>query len=447
MSQNDFSIADQPGASFLSELNSQIQALATLSSGPTAPTTTYAYQFWYDTTNSLLKIRNGGNTQWITIGNPATDTSVDMYVANALRARLNATGLGVGVASPAYAVDVNGDVNVTGAFRVGGVDIQNADRSGYVNFFRNPFMEVAQRGTTASVTAGTSSYSLDGWIVAPTGANVTWQQAGSITSGTVYAPNTLGLLGASSLSACTIYQRIESSWAAQFAGKRVTIQFSIQNQTGAPLTPVLGTYYPAVSADNYGSVTTDLGVTNLQTIASGATATVAYTFDTNFLAARGYGIDLRFGNQLNGAGKNVFISAADIRFTPDAPLGLNNAPPRPEYRPSGPETILNQRYLFSVSEGNSGDYPAFGQIQNPILAQCAVVFPVNMRSPASFAGIVGGFNVWANQTQYAISSFSGGQGSITTGRFECVISGAITGQACHLRGNNGTGRLLFSAEL
>jgi len=121
MSQNDFSIADQPGASFLSELNSQIQALATLSSGPTAPTTTYAYQFWYDTTNNLLKIRNGGNTQWITIGNPATDTSVDMYVANALRARLNATGLGVGVASPAYALDVLGDVNVTGAFRLGGI--------------------------------------------------------------------------------------------------------------------------------------------------------------------------------------------------------------------------------------------------------------------------------------------------------------------------------------
>ena len=234
-------------------------------------------------------------------------------------------------------------------------------QGGYINFFRNPFMEVAQRGTTASVTAGTSSYSLDGWNVAPTGANVTWQQAGSLTSGTIYAHNSLGLLGASGLSSCTIYQRIESAFASQFSGKRATIQFLIQNQTGAALTPTIGTYYPAVSDDNYGSVTTDLGITNLQTIASGATAIVAYTFDVNFLASRGYGIDLRFGSQLNGAGKNVYISAADIRYTPDAPLGLNSAPPRPEYRPKGPETAFCQRYYeegavygynYSASAGN-----------------------------------------------------------------------------------------------
>ncbi len=343
MSQNDFSIADQPGASFLSELNSQIQALATLSSGPTAPTTTYAYQFWYDTTNNLLKIRNGGNTQWITIGNPATDTSVDMYVSNALRARLDATGLGVGVASPAYAVDVNGDVNVTGAFRVGGVDIQNADRSGYVNFFRNPFMEVAQRGSSGTTTAGAPTYSLDGWAVLSQGAGVTWQQAGPVSAGDVYALNSLGLLGAAGVTNCLIYHRIESGMAAQFAGKRVTVQFLISNQTGAALTPSFNTYIPPTT-DTYTSATTDLAAVNLQTIPAGSQARVAYTFNTTTLATRGYGMDLSFGGQLNGAGKNVYISAADIRYTPDAPLGLNSAPPRPEYRPRGPETAFCQRY-------------------------------------------------------------------------------------------------------
>lgn len=234
-------------------------------------------------------------------------------------------------------------------------------QGGYINFFRNPFMEIAQRGTTASVTAGGGAYTLDGWAVSPVGANVTWQQSGSITSGTVYAPNSLGLLGASGLSACTVTHRIESAFASQFSGKRATIQFLIQNQTGAALTPIISTYYPAVSDDNYGSATTDLGITNLQTIASGATAIVAYTFDVNFLASRGYGIDLRFGSQLNGAGKNVYISAADIRYTPDAPLGLNSAPPRPEYRPKGPETAFCQRYYeegavygynYSASAGN-----------------------------------------------------------------------------------------------
>jgi len=363
MSQNDFSIADQPGASFLSELNSQIQALATLSSGPTAPTTTYAYQFWYDTTNSLLKMRNGGNTQWITIGNPATDTSVDMYIANALRARLNDTGLGVGVSNPAYALDVSGDVNVTGVFRVGGVDIQNSHRSGLVNMFRNPFMEVAQRGTSGTITAGVGSYTLDGWAVLPTGANISWQQAGSVLSGSTYSATSLGLLGASGLTGCTVYHRIESAMAAQISGRRVTVQFVISNQTGAPLTPTISTYYPTAT-DNHTSVVSDLGVTSLQTIASGATATVSYTFVTNSLGSRGYGFDLNFGSQLNGGGKNVYISAADIRVTPDAPLGLNNAPPRPEYRPRGPEALLCQRYYeagngwgYNYSPG-SGNYRA-----------------------------------------------------------------------------------------
>jgi hypothetical protein len=344
MSQNDFSIADQPGASFLSELNSQIQALATLSSGPTAPTTTYAYQFWYDTTNSLLKMRNGGNTQWITIGNPATDTSVDMYIANALRARLNDTGLGVGVSNPAYALDVSGDVNVTGVFRVGGVDIQNSHRSGLVNMFRNPFMEVAQRGTSGTITAGTGAYTLDGWAVTASGGSVSWQQAGSVLSGSTYSTTSLGLLGASGLTGCIVYQRIESNMAGQISGRRVTVQFVISNQTGASITPTIATYYPT-AIDNHTSVVTDLGITSLQTIASGATATVAYTFVTNGLASRGYGFDLNFGSQLNGAGKNVYISAADIRVTPDAPLGLNNAPPRPEYRPIPTEIGLCEWYL------------------------------------------------------------------------------------------------------
>ena len=252
-------------------------------------------------------------------------------------------------------------------------------QGGYINFFRNPFMEIAQRGTTASVTAGTSSYSLDGWIVAPTGANVTWQQAGSITSGTVYAPNTLGLLGASGLTACVVAQSIESAFASQFSGKRVTIQFLIQNQTGAALTPTITTRFPAVSDDNYGSVTTDLGVTNLQTIASGATATVAYTFDTNFLAARGYSVNINFGNQLNGAGKNVYISAADIRYTPDTPVGLNSAPPRPEYRPRGPETVFCQRY-YCVFGPVTAMFPWASGTQ---IIRVHASFPVVMRSSPS----------------------------------------------------------------
>ena len=58
MSQNDLSIANQGFASFRSDLNSALQALGSTNSGTSAPSTTYANQLFYDTTNNILKIRN-----------------------------------------------------------------------------------------------------------------------------------------------------------------------------------------------------------------------------------------------------------------------------------------------------------------------------------------------------------------------------------------------------
>ena len=67
MSQHDFNIANQGFPAFRSDLNSALGALASLSSGTTEPSTTYANQLWYDTTNDLLKMRNEANDAWITI--------------------------------------------------------------------------------------------------------------------------------------------------------------------------------------------------------------------------------------------------------------------------------------------------------------------------------------------------------------------------------------------
>jgi hypothetical protein len=47
---------------------------------------------------------------------------------------------------------------------------------GYVNKFRNPGMDIAQRGTSGSVTSGTTAYTLDGWMVSATGHAVSWAQ-------------------------------------------------------------------------------------------------------------------------------------------------------------------------------------------------------------------------------------------------------------------------------
>jgi len=67
MSQEDFIISNQGFPAFRSDLNANLQALASCSSGATAPSTTYANQLWYDTANDILKIRNEDNDAWISI--------------------------------------------------------------------------------------------------------------------------------------------------------------------------------------------------------------------------------------------------------------------------------------------------------------------------------------------------------------------------------------------
>lgn len=68
MSQADLNIENQSGASFRADLNNQLLALGTNQSGATAPTTTYAFMWWADTANDLLKIRNAANNNWVTVG-------------------------------------------------------------------------------------------------------------------------------------------------------------------------------------------------------------------------------------------------------------------------------------------------------------------------------------------------------------------------------------------
>ncbi len=68
MAQHDYIIANQSGAAFRADLNNGLAAIVSQNSGATQPSTTYAYQWWADTTTGLLKIRNAANNAWITVG-------------------------------------------------------------------------------------------------------------------------------------------------------------------------------------------------------------------------------------------------------------------------------------------------------------------------------------------------------------------------------------------
>ena len=71
----DYSLANQSGANFRTELNSILGAIQTLNSGSTAPSNLVAHMVFLDTstTPATLKIRNAANDGFITLGTAATN--------------------------------------------------------------------------------------------------------------------------------------------------------------------------------------------------------------------------------------------------------------------------------------------------------------------------------------------------------------------------------------
>tara|TARA_R100000773_G_scaffold3247_2_gene3897 strand:+ start:919 stop:2181 length:1263 start_codon:yes stop_codon:yes gene_type:complete len=65
MATHDYVIANQSGAAFRTDLNNALAAIVSNNSNSSSPATTYAYQWWADTSAGVLKIRNSANNAWI----------------------------------------------------------------------------------------------------------------------------------------------------------------------------------------------------------------------------------------------------------------------------------------------------------------------------------------------------------------------------------------------
>jgi hypothetical protein len=166
----------------------------------------------------------------------------------------------------------------------------------------NGSMQVAQRGTSATVTAGTAvptastGYpTVDRWYVYSTGANVTAAQV----SGSGSVRNRLQITGAASVTAVGIGQRIEALNSYDLAGSNVTLSVDLANSL---LTTVTWTAYYATSTDTFGTV----GTATRTQIATGtftvSSTVTRYSANIAIPAAATTGIEIVFtvGAQISG---------------------------------------------------------------------------------------------------------------------------------------------------
>jgi len=106
----DYSIANASGATVRADLNNVLAAIASANSGTAEPTTMYPFMIWVDTTNNIIKLRNGANDAWLTL-------PIAMNASNTAPSNLNVLGnLGIGSATtPAeliHGIASSGDANI-----------------------------------------------------------------------------------------------------------------------------------------------------------------------------------------------------------------------------------------------------------------------------------------------------------------------------------------------
>jgi len=65
MATHDYVLDNASGAAFRTDLNNALAAIVSNNSNGSSPATTYAYQWWADTSAGVLKIRNSANNAWI----------------------------------------------------------------------------------------------------------------------------------------------------------------------------------------------------------------------------------------------------------------------------------------------------------------------------------------------------------------------------------------------
>jgi len=253
-------------------------------------------------------------------------------------------------------------ISGTGGVTFPDASVQNTAASGFgfKNRLINGSFEIAQRASSATVTAGTgvptasTGYPcVDRWFVYSTGANVT----AAYVTGVAPNPHMLQITGATSVTAVGVGQRIEANNSADLAGNVCTLSVDIAN---SQLTTVTWTASYANTADTFGTIGTPTK-TQIATGTFTVTSTMTrYSTNITIPSAATTGIEILFtvGAQTAGTWQ---LDNAQLEKSPTATSF--------DYRPYGTELALCQRYYeaetasynsFVVVTSVAGRYPCRG---------------------------------------------------------------------------------------
>jgi len=158
MAIHDYVINNDTGANVRGDINNALSAIASNNSSATEPSTTFAYQFWADTANDLLKQRNAANNAWISILTLSTGATGISQLSEALDGQDN-------IVSKINLKDYGEVTNAIGSTGGGTQDIDltlgnsvsaTVDTSANTFTFSNPTASDELCGFTLMLTAGIS---------------------------------------------------------------------------------------------------------------------------------------------------------------------------------------------------------------------------------------------------------------------------------------------------
>jgi hypothetical protein len=245
-----------------------------------------------------------------------------------------------GLAAPARALDVSGDIGVTGtvvAPAIVGNSFNGGPVSGFKNRIINPRMENAQRGTSGSILTAGNTYMVDRWAASATGAALPWLQGGGGPLAGEYASNTVGISGAAGNTFFRVFQRIESVNARDLAGKTVTFSVYVLQVSGASRNILI--YLNHANAPNNFTTFTAIGNNGAGVaLANNTWARVSWTVT---LPATGPENGLSIEFDLSGGG---LVAGQSFNFW-GAQLEIGDRPTPLEFRHFSTEQQLCRRYF------------------------------------------------------------------------------------------------------